>query len=326
MNVKRRALIALSVSLTLGSIVSAAAYAAAYPDRLIRLIAPYPAGGPTDILARLIAANLSEMLHQQVVVENKAGAGGAIGVDSVAKAPADGYTLVLASSGPFVINPALQTLPYDPVRDFTPIALIGKIPTVLVVNPALPVRTVQDLVDYAREHPGKLNFGSTGTGATPHLAGELLKSMAQLDIRHVPYRGSAPALIDLMGGQIDFMFDGVSAVLPKVKSGRLRAIAVGSAARLKALPQLPTVAESGMAGFDVVPWYGVLGPAKLPQDVVDTLNAALIKVVAMPGVIEKMAAIGAEPTAAPPQVLAQTISSELPRWKKLIAEANIKAE
>ncbi len=320
---KRREFAALTTLFAAG--LPLVSRAQAYPARAIKLVAPYPAGGPTDIMARLVAQKLAEVLNQQVLVENRAGAGGVIGVDMVAKSAPDGYTLVMASSGPFVINPGLQKLSYDPVKDFSPISLIGAIPTILVINPKLPVNTFSELVTYAKARPGQLNFGSTGNGATPHMAGELLKFMAGLDIKHVPYKGSAPALTDLMGGQIDLMFDGVSAALPHVKTGKLRALAVGSIKRVKAVPELPTVSELGLTGFDVVPWYAILGPAGLPADVVARLNSALVNIMKQPDVVEKLAGMGAEATATTPQVLAKTIADELPRWASLIKSAGITA-
>lgn len=293
-----------------------------WPTRPIQLIVPFPPAGTTDIIARLVAERLTRALGQTVVVDNRAGAGGIIGAAQVAKATPDGYTLLLGSSGPISISPSLPVKPkYDPLHDFQPISLIATVPTMLVVNPKLPVKTVDELIAYARAHPGKLNFASTGVGATPHLAGEMFKKMAQIDIRHVPYKGSAPALTDLIGGQVDLMFEQISAALPFVRDNRLRALAVGSAQRVAALPYLPSVSESGLPGFDVVSWFGILAPSGTPATVVRRLHDELARITSQRDVQEKLTSLGAEPQASTPQAFAKRIAAEIPQWAKVILQS-----
>lgn len=318
----RRTALAVSLAATLGALPALPAMAQTYPSRPLRLVVPFPPGGSTDIVARLVAQKLGEALGQPMIVDNRAGAGGMIGAENVAKSPADGYSLLLASSGPIVIVPALQPkLGYDSVRDFAPISIIATIPTMLVVNEKVPARSVSELIALAKARPGQLNFASTGVGATPHLAGEVFKSMAGVDIGHVPYKGSAPALTDLMGGQVDMMFEQIPAVLPHVQSGKLRALAVGSARRVAALPDLPTISESGLSGFDVVSWFGIMAPAGTPAPIVARLHAELAKIMRMPDVSEKLASLGAEPQASTPQAFGQTIVAELPKWAEIIRKS-----
>lgn len=318
----RRTALAVSLAATLGALPALPAMAQTYPSRPLRLVVPFPPGGSTDIVARLVAQKLGEALGQPMIVDNRAGAGGMIGAENVAKSPADGYSLLLASSGPIAIVPALQPkLGYDSVRDFAPISIIATIPTMLVVNEKVPARSVSELIALAKARPGQLNFASTGVGATPHLAGEVFKSMAGVDIGHVPYKGSAPALTDLMGGQVDMMFEQIPAVLPHVQSGKLRALAVGSARRVAALPDLPTISESGLSGFDVVSWFGIMAPAGTPAPIVARLHAELAKIMRMPDVSEKLASLGAEPQASTPQAFGQTIVAELPKWAEIIRKS-----
>jgi tripartite-type tricarboxylate transporter receptor subunit TctC len=296
--------------------------AQSWPAHPIRLIVPFPPAGTTDIVARLVAERLTTALGQTVLVDNRAGAGGIIGADMVAKAAPDGYTLLLGSSGPISISPSLPVKPnYDPQHDFKPVSVIATVPTMLVVNPKLPVKTVADLIAYARAHPGKLNFASTGIGATPHLAGELFKSMAKVDMRHVPYKGSAPALNDLIGGQVDLMFEQVSAALPFAQSGRLRALAVGSERRIAALPDLPSVAESGLPGFDVVSWFGILAPADTPAAIVQRLHDELARIMAQPDIRSKLVALGADPGTSTPEAFKRRIATEIPQWAKIIQQS-----
>ncbi len=316
----RRTALMLSLAATLG------AMAQAYPVRPLRLVVPFPPGGSTDIVARLVAQKLGEALDQPMIVDNRAGAGGMIGAENVARSAPDGYSLLLASSGPIVIVPALQPkLGYDSVRDFAPVSIIATIPTMLVVNEKVPAKNVAELIALAKARPGKLNFASSGVGATPHLAGEVFKSMAGVDIGHVPYKGSAPALTDLMGGQVDMMFEQIPAVLPHVQSGKLRALAVGSAQRVAALPDLPSISESGLPGFDVVSWFGIMAPAGTPAPIVSRLRAELMKIMRMPDVSEKLASLGAEPQASTPQAFSQTIVAELPKWAEIIRKSGATA-
>lgn len=301
-----------------------AAWAQQYPTRPVRLVVPFPPGGSTDILARLVAQKLSEDLGQTVLVDNRPGAGGTLGANLVAKSLADGYTLLMGSSGPISISPSLmKKLPYDPTKDYAAISLIATIPTMLVVNPSVPVKTVAELVALAKSKPGKMNFASTGNGATPHLAAELFKFSAGVDIVHVPYKGSAPAVADLLGGQVDLMFEQVPAVLPHVKAGKLRAIAVSSATRSAAMPELPTIAESGLPGFEVSSWFGILAPTGTPPEIINRLNGALVRIMANAQVRETLAAQGAEAVGTTPQAFAATIGSEIPKWASVVKRAGV---
>jgi tripartite-type tricarboxylate transporter receptor subunit TctC len=250
-----------------------AACAQSYPVRPVRVIVPFPAGGSNDIIARVLAQQMSESLRQQFVVDNRAGAGGNIGTDLVAKAAPDGYTVLSGGMGSLVMNPAITKVPYDALRDFSPITLIARAPNVLVTHPSLPVHSVKDLIALARARPGQLNYGSGGVGSTPHLSGALFAAMAGITLNHVAYKGSAPAITDLIAGQVQLSFGGIPAVLPHVNQGRLRAIAVTGLTRSAQLPPIPTVSESGVKGYEVNPWYGMLAPAGTPRDIVDILHA-----------------------------------------------------
>lgn len=292
---------------------------APYPSRPIRVVVPYPPAGTTDIVARLLAAKLTIALKQTVSVENKAGAGGAIGSDFVAKAAPDGYTLLLGATGPITVSQSLSPKPnYDSIRDFTPISIVATVPTMLVVNPKLAATSVAELIALAKANPGKLNFASTGSGATPHLSGELFKLMAGLDIKHVPYKGSAPAVTDLIGGQVDLMFEQIPGAMPFVQSGQLRALAMGSAKRVGAYPDIPTVAESGLPGFDMVAWFGVLAPANTPSEVIKRLNTEITQIMNSQEVKDKLVSIGAEPQASTTAEFTNTIATEIPKWRSLI--------
>lgn len=316
---RRATLITLGVSALAPAWPLVAWAADTYPSRPVRLVVPFPPAGSTDILARLVAQKMGEAFGQPFVVDNRAGAGGVIGSENIARSPADGYHLLMASSGPIAITPSLQPrLGYDPVRDFSPVSLLATIPVMLVVNAQLPARNVAELIALAKARPGKLNFASTGVGATPHLAGELFKASAGVDIGHIPYKGSAPALTDLMGGQVDLMFEQIPAALPHVRAGKLRALAVGSAHRVAALAELPTVAESGLPGFDVSSWFGIMAPAGTPPAVVAMLQAELARVMRQPDVIDKLVALGAEASGSSSQSFAQTIAVELPKWADVI--------
>ena len=289
-----------------------------YPRKPIRMIIPYPPGGPTDILGRIVAQNLTEKLGQQVVVENKPGASGMIGADLVAKAPPDGYTL-LANASIHVINPSLYKNPtYDAIKDFTPVSLIADVPLVLVVAPELPVKSVKDLIALAKSSSGKLNFASSGNAAAPHLAGEAFKIATGVDMQHVPYKGSGPALTDLMGGQVQLMFDSLPSSISHVKSGKLRAIAVTTAKRASALPNVPTIAESGVPGFDISTWYGIWAPAGTPKEIVNRLSGEIAKIVKIPDVRERLAGLGAEPVGNSPDEFAAYCRSELAKWAKIV--------
>ena len=298
-----------------------------YPARPVRLSVPFPAGGTTDILARAIAQKLSEGLGQQFVVDNRPGAGGNIGADFVAKAPPDGYTLLMGTVGTQAINTSLYAkMPYDAAKDFAPVVLVAGVPNVLVVNTALPVRTVADLVKLAKEKPGTINFASSGNGTSIHLSGELFKVMTGVQMSHVPYKGSAPALVDLIGGQVQVMFDNLPSALPHVKSGKLRAVAVTSTKRAPALPDVPTIAESGVPGFEATSWFGILGPAGTPRDVVTKIDAEANKALQSSEMKEKLLSQGAEAAGGSPEQFGDYIKSETVKWAKVVKESGAKVD
>ena len=305
----------------------AGAQAPAYPTKPIRLVVPFPAGGATDILAREVAKHLTDAWGQSVVVDNRPGAGGNIGSELVAKAAPDGYTLEMGTVGTHAINASLYSkMPYDHVRDFVPVILVAGVPNVLEVNPALPVNSVQELIAYAKANPGKLNFASSGSGTSIHLSGELFKVMAGVQMTHVPYKGSAPALQDLIGGQVQLMFDNLPPSLPQIKAGKLRALAVTSAGRAPALPDTPTVAEAGLPGFEASSWFGVLAPAGTPPEIVNKLNAEIAKWLASPGAKEKLANVGANIAGGTPEDFARHIQAETAKWAKVVKESGAKVD
>jgi len=314
-----RMLTALIVGLASIGLSMPAASAADYPTKPIRIVVPFPPGGTTDILARAVAQKLSETWNQQVIVDNRPGAGGNIGADLVAKAAPDGYTLVMGTVGTHAINPNLyRKMPYDHVKDFAPIILVAGVPNVLVVNPSLPVHTVRELIDYAKANPGKLNFASSGNGTSIHLSGELFKTMANVQMTHVPYKGSAPALADLMGGQVQLMFDNLPSSLGLIKGGKLRAVAVTSTTRAAALPDVPTIAESGLPGFEASSWFGLLAPAGTPHDIVAKLNGVIAAWLATPDAKDKLLAQGAIAAGGSPEAFAKHIDSETSKWAKVV--------
>ena len=275
---------------------SGAALAQTYPNRPVKFIVPYVPGGSNDIIGRLVGQSLSETLKTPMVIENHGGAGGNIGVDMAAKAAPDGYTIVIGHVGTFSINPALYTkLPYQPQRDFTPVGMIAMIPNVLTVNKDVPAQSVQELIALAKKEPGKLAYGSGGNGSAAHLAVEHFRNMTGTNLIHVPYKGTGPLLIDLMSGQVQLTITGLLPVLPYMKSGRVRVLATASAKRLKLLPDLPTIAESGVPGYEAVQWYGLFAPAKTPAPVVATLSSALRTAMKSPEVANRLAAEGGEP-------------------------------
>jgi tripartite-type tricarboxylate transporter receptor subunit TctC len=299
----------------------------AYPSKPIRLVVPFPAGGTTDILARAVAQRLTETLGQPVVVDNRPGAGGNIGAELVAKAAPDGYTLLMGTVGTHAINASLYAkMPYDHVRDFAPVILVAGVPNVLVVNPALPVNSVQELIAYGKANPGKLNFASSGNGTSIHLSAELFKTMTGVQMAHVPYKGSAPALVDLAGGQVQLMFDNLPSSLALIKGGKLKALAVTSAQRSTALPDVPTVAESGLTGFEASSWFGLLAPAGTPKDIVAKLNGEVAKWLATPEAKEKMAAQGAIPAGQSPDDFTRHIAAETVKWQKVVKESGAKVD
>jgi tripartite-type tricarboxylate transporter receptor subunit TctC len=323
---RRDVLAALAAAAALSCAPGALAQGA-YPSKPIRLVVPFPAGGTTDILARAAAQRLTEAFGQQVIVDNRPGAGGNIGSELVAKAPNDGYTLLMGTVGTHAINASLYAkMPYDHVKDFVPVVLVAGVPNVLVVHPSVPANTVQELIAYGKANPGKLNFASSGSGTSIHLAGELFKVSTGLQMQHVPYKGSAPALTDLMGGQVQLMFDNLPSALPHIKAGKLRALAVTSAARAPALPDVPTVAESGLPGFEATSWFGILAPAGTPPEVVAKLNGELARWIATPEAKEKMLAQGANAAGGTPEDFANHIAAETAKWAKVVKASGAKVD
>lgn len=297
-----------------------------YPARPIKIVVPFPPGGAADVFARLIGQKLNEAWSQPVVVDNKPGAGGQIATQSVVKSPADGYTLLVVTVG-HAVNPALYTkLPYDTEKDLRPVAALARLPSVLVVNPSLPVKSVADLVALARATPGKLTYASSGNATTSHVAGAMFTSLAQVNMLHVPYRGSAPAITDLIGGQVDVMIDPIASSAPHVKSGKLRALAVSTAARTPLAPDLPTLAEAGIPGYDFSAWFLLIAPAATPEPIVAKLNAAVAQALAAPDVRERFATLGAEPERGSPAEIAAFLGGEIRRMAKVARDAGMKAE
>ncbi|MGH8812192.1 MAG: Bug family tripartite tricarboxylate transporter substrate binding protein [Advenella sp.] len=302
------------------------ALAAEYPTRPIRIIVPFGAGGLTDIVARLVAERLSKDNAWNVIVENKTGAGGNIGAAEVARSKPDGYTLLMGSIGTNATNPFIyRRMTFDPKKDFAPITLAATGTLLLVVNPALPIHSTKELIDYARQHPGKLSYGSGGMGASQHLAGELLKSMAKIDIQHVPYKGLAPAIPDLLAGRIALTFD-MATALPYVKSGKLRAIAVANPERSEALPDVPTIAESGVPGYAASAWYGFFAPAGTPDDIIQLLNKKITGILKLDDIGQRLLAMGAEPAMSTPQELAAYVAAESEKWGKVLKGLNLQLD
>lgn len=303
---------------------TSAAQQASFPTKTIRLIAPFPPGGALDLVARAVGQVLIEQLGQQVIVDNRAGAAGAIGSDIVARAAPDGYTLLLGATTTHGINPVLQKLPYDPIKSFAPVSLVATIPHVLVVNPSLPINTLPEFIKYAKAKPG-MTFGSAGTGSPHHLAGEMLKLGTGIDIRHVPYKGSAPAMAEVMGGQVQFMSVELTAAVTLIKAGKLRPLAVASPKRIPGV-DLPTFAEGGVPGFEVTAWYAIFAPAGTPRGTVDILSRAIAKGLAAGDARDKLAALNAVALGTTPDEVGAHIRSELARWSKVIKSAGVKIE
>ena len=297
-----------------------------FPTKPVRIIVGFPPGGPSDIVARLLGQKLTEALGKSVVVENVPGAAGNIGADRVAKAAPDGYTLGLPNEAQIVINPSLYKLPYDPVKDFAPITQVVVSAQMLVVHPSLPAKNVRELVALAKARPGELTFASGGSGNQVHLAGELLKSMAGIDISHIPYKGVALAIPDLLGGRVTMMFSSISVGLPLVRGGKLRALAVTSLRRSPTVPEVPTMDESGFRGFETTSWFGLLAPAATPATIVRKVHLETVKVLALADVRAKFADLGMDVIGNSPDEFATAIRSELPKWAKLIKESGIKPD
>jgi tripartite-type tricarboxylate transporter receptor subunit TctC len=295
------------------------AHAQNYPNKSIRLIVPFPPGGPADILSRAIGQKLTDSWSQQVVVDNRAGAGGAIGSELAAKAAPDGYTLLMGFVGTHAINPSLYSkLPYDNVKSFEPVSLVATATIILVLHPSLPAKSVKELIALAKSKPGELTFGSPGNGTPQHLAGELFSTMAGVKMTHVPFKGAVPAISDLLGGRISLVFSSAPPALPHVATGKLRALAVTSGKRSSVAPDLPTVAESGLPAFEVINWYGVLVPARTPKAVVDKLNAEIAKIMKMPDVKERLSSVGIETFSSTPAQFAAFIKDETAKWAKVV--------
>ena len=314
--------IASAVVLGAGLLSGTSALAQAYPTKPVTIIVPFAAGGTTDILARIIGQALTAELGQSVVVDNRAGAGGNIGGQAAAKATPDGHTLFMGTVGTHAINASLyKKMPFDPVKDFAPLTRVANVPNLLVANPAQPYKSVKDLIAYAKANPGKVNFGSSGNGSSIHLSGELFKSLAKVDMQHVPYKGSAPAVTDLLGNQIGIMFDNMPSAIQHVRSGKLVPLAVTTAKRSPELPNVPTIAEAGVPGYEATSWFGMFAPAGTPAPVLAKLNAAIVKVLAQPDVKKKINEQGAEVYSETPEQFAAFIQAESVKWGKVVKES-----
>ena len=306
---------------------AAGAAAQAWPAKPIRLMVPFPPGGSTDIVARIVAQKLSERLGQSIVIENRGGAGGTLGTAVVAKAAPDGYTLTVASTSTHVVAPSVYTrLDYDPVKDFAPVSLMAVSPYLLVVTPSLPAKTLQELIALAKKQPGKLNYASAGVGSTTHLAMEMLKAVSGTFMLHIPYSGNGPAGTAVIGGQVEVLFGSLPALLPHAKSGRARALAVGTPKRSPALPEVPTVAESGYPGFDASLWLAIMAPAGTPQPILERLNREIVALVGAADTREALDKAGAEPLTSTPAELAAMIRDGVPKYAKIVKTAGVKAE
>ena len=316
------------VSIAVLSLLMPTAQAAeSYPDRVVRIVNPYPPGGSVDVMARILAQKLTEALGQQVIVENRSGGGGNTGSEFVAKSEPDGYTLLFTAPGPLTVNQTLYgRLPFDPAKDFAPVALFATAPIVLIVNPGLPAYNVQELIALARKQPGKINFASAGIGTTNHLSGELFKSMAKIDIVHVPYRGAGPAMNDLMAGHVQMFFDLMPGCCRKLAAGNVRPLANAGAKRPAALPDLPTVAEQGLAGFDASSWYGLVAPAKTPEPVLAKLRDDVAKILDAPDVVARIRELGSEPGAVSGNDFAAFLAAETKKWAEVIRASGAKAD
>jgi tripartite-type tricarboxylate transporter receptor subunit TctC len=307
--------------------LAAAAQAQPYPSKAIRYVVPFPAGGPLDIVARALGQELNKSWNQPIIIDNRPGAGGNIGADFVAKAGADGYTILMGAVSTHAINVALYSkLPYDPVRDFAPVTLITSVPNVLVVHPSVPVHNVKELIALAKARPGQLSFASGSTGSAGHLSGELFNSMAGVDMTHIPYKGAAPAVVDLMAGHVALMFDNLASALPNIKTSRVRALAVTTLQRSPLLAQVPTISEAGLAGFDISTWFGIFAPAGTPREVVAKLNAETVRILHTAAMRERLALLGAEPVGNKPDEFAAFVKAEIPKYAKIVKASGAKAD
>jgi tripartite-type tricarboxylate transporter receptor subunit TctC len=320
MNTTRRAILAAPLLAA-----PALAHAQSWPTRPVRIIIPYPPGGPTDIAGRVIAAGLQAQLGQPAVVENRAGASGLIGSGEVARAAPDGGVFLVNASAHVIIPHLQPQMPFDAIADFTPVTELVKVPLILVVNPALPVHSVADLIALARAQPGRLSYASSSIGGAPHLAGEMFKLMTGTNLAHVPYRGSGPALADMIGGHVQVMFDSLASSAGHVRDGRLRAIAVSTAQRIEAFPNLPTIAEAGVPGYEIATWYAMWGPRNLPDAIATRMQQAVAAVAATEEARSRFAGLGAQPVASPPGEFARFVQAEYERWGRLVRDASITA-
>jgi tripartite-type tricarboxylate transporter receptor subunit TctC len=319
--------------LTLGKFLAAALLAAAfapalaqkYPAKPVRIIVPFAPGGGSDFIGRFIAQRLTDGLGKQVIVENKPGAGGVLGIEQGVKAAPDGYTLTLIASS-YTVNPAIYKLSFDPVSDITPVIQLSQGPLLVVVKPSLPAKNLKELIALAKSKPGQVNFASSGQGSVIHLATELFDSMAGIKMNHIPYKGTGPALTDTLGGQTDVFFSSTATAMPHVQAGKLRALAVTTAKRIPALPDVPTVAEAGLPGYDVTLWHGLIGPKGLPKEVVDRINAEATKALKLKETAEQLQNDGVAPAGGSPQQFAATIKNEIGMWRKVVTDAGVKVE
>lgn len=325
--ITRRDLIALSAGSVLAPhVVIHASFAQAWPNRFVKLIVPFPPGGGTDAVGRVLAARLSDIWGQQMVIENRGGAGSNIGTEAAARSQPDGYTM-LFSSLPLAVNKFIYgTLPYDPVADFAPVSLLCNFPNIMAVPNSSPAKSVKEFIEYAKSKNGRINFGSSGIGTSPHLSSELFKRMAGIEMTHVPYRGAGPAINDLIPGRLDMMFNTAGALLPQARNGQIRALAVSSAQRVPNIPELPTVSESGLPGFEVVAWYALFAPAKTPPEIVRKMNADVVTTLKDPGVAKKMEDLGVLVVGSTPEHLGNFLKAEMDKWGPVIKAAGITAQ
>ena len=314
------------VLLLLAALASMSAQAQEFPARPIRLVVPFPAGGGTDVVARAVAPKMSEVLGQVVVIDNRAGAGGNVGAELVAKAPADGYTILLAASTVAINVTLMPNLPFDPLKDFSPIVLLLMNQSVLVVNPKLPVSSLQEFIALAKSKPGGLTYGSSGNGSGAHLAGEMFKIMAEVDLTHVPYKGAAPAMNDLIAGHIDAMIIDLAVAMPQVKASKVKALAIGSAQRFESLPDVPTISEAGVPGYEISGLMGLVAPTGTPRDIIARLNEAANRSLQTPEVRQQLTALGTIPMGGPPERLGQVLRADIEKYGRIVRAAKMKVD
>jgi tripartite-type tricarboxylate transporter receptor subunit TctC len=319
--------VALGLCVLGAGVAPSPALSQAYPSKPVRLIVPFPPGGGVDFIGRIVGQKLGDRLNQQVIIDNRAGANGIVGLDALKASPPDGYTIAAASAGPLTVNPFIYTkLSYDPIRDFTHISNMVNFPLLLVSHTSLPARNVKELIALARARPGEITYSSPGSGNSGHLAAELFNSMAKVKIVHVPYKGTAPAVLSVLSGEAQLTYSSIPTILPHVRSGRVRALGIGNAARLSTLPDVPTIAEAGLPGYEAYAWGGMIGPANMPRDVVQRLNREIVAILKMKDVSDRMLAEGTVPTPSTPEEFTAYMHSELKKWGDVVKMANIKAE